>query len=240
MRGYDALVLVDVSRQGGEPGTLYVHRASSRDDVPAEIEDGETHRPARRWTRRRCCASCSAIGGWPGSVAVIACEPGDRRGRRPRADRRRSRRPSSARSRSCSRPSRELRTDAAYPAREGRHARALRRAAPIVDTAVRHAAGRRVTARAPCASGACARSSRPRSPSTSSSSRARPSARARGSSRSSSRRALRCEGCAHAWEIDVPDVPLPALRRRRTWRSLTGEELEVESIEVEEDSACTA
>ena len=24
MRGYDALVLVDVSRQGGEPGTLYV------------------------------------------------------------------------------------------------------------------------------------------------------------------------------------------------------------------------
>ena len=24
MRGYDALVLVDASRQGGEPGTLYV------------------------------------------------------------------------------------------------------------------------------------------------------------------------------------------------------------------------
>ena len=27
MRGYDALVLVDVSRQGGEPGTLYVMEA---------------------------------------------------------------------------------------------------------------------------------------------------------------------------------------------------------------------
>ena len=27
MRGYDALVLIDVSRQGGEPGTLYVMEA---------------------------------------------------------------------------------------------------------------------------------------------------------------------------------------------------------------------
>ena len=28
MRGYDALVLIDVSRQGGEPGTLYVMEAA--------------------------------------------------------------------------------------------------------------------------------------------------------------------------------------------------------------------
>jgi hydrogenase maturation protease len=27
MRGYDALVILDVSRQGGEPGTLYVMEA---------------------------------------------------------------------------------------------------------------------------------------------------------------------------------------------------------------------
>ena len=44
MRGYDALVLVDISRQGGEPGTLYVMEADEdrsrsdrgrRDDQPA-------------------------------------------------------------------------------------------------------------------------------------------------------------------------------------------------------------
>ena len=31
MRGYDALVLVDISRQGGEPGTLYVMEADEED-----------------------------------------------------------------------------------------------------------------------------------------------------------------------------------------------------------------
>ena len=40
MRGYDALVLVDVSRQGGEPGTLYVMEPDE-EDIAAGIEDGE-------------------------------------------------------------------------------------------------------------------------------------------------------------------------------------------------------
>jgi hydrogenase maturation protease len=31
MRGYDALLLIDVSRQGGEPGTLYVMEALEED-----------------------------------------------------------------------------------------------------------------------------------------------------------------------------------------------------------------
>ena len=35
MRGYDALVLVDVSRQGGEPGTLYVMEAEEADVTAA-------------------------------------------------------------------------------------------------------------------------------------------------------------------------------------------------------------
>ena len=41
MRGYDALVLVDVSRQGGEPGTLYVIEPEPEDD----------RRPASRTAR---------------------------------------------------------------------------------------------------------------------------------------------------------------------------------------------
>ena len=40
MRGYDALILVDISRQGGEPGTLYVMEPDE-DDIAAGIEDGE-------------------------------------------------------------------------------------------------------------------------------------------------------------------------------------------------------
>ena len=44
MRGYDALVLIDVSRQGGEPGTLYVMEAP-KEDVEAGIEDGQVINP---------------------------------------------------------------------------------------------------------------------------------------------------------------------------------------------------
>jgi len=39
MRGYDALVLVDISRQGGEPGTLYVMEADEH-EIAAGIEAG--------------------------------------------------------------------------------------------------------------------------------------------------------------------------------------------------------
>src|SRR4029077_5930816 len=39
MRGYDALVLVDISRQRGEPGTLYVMEVDP-DTIEAGIEDG--------------------------------------------------------------------------------------------------------------------------------------------------------------------------------------------------------
>ena len=59
MRGYDALVIVDVSRQGGEPGTLYVIEPDEaevagrdrgrRGDQPAR--DGPAHGAALRQDR---------------------------------------------------------------------------------------------------------------------------------------------------------------------------------------------
>ena len=73
MRGYSALVIVDVSKQGGEPGTLYVIDVE-RDDVPAEIEDGETIDP-HSMDPMTMLRFVRAIGGWPGRVQVIACEP---------------------------------------------------------------------------------------------------------------------------------------------------------------------
>ena len=44
MRGYHALVLIDVSRQGGEPGTLYVIEPDPA-DYARPIEDGEMISP---------------------------------------------------------------------------------------------------------------------------------------------------------------------------------------------------
>ncbi len=73
MRGYDALILVDVSRQGGEPGTLYVMEAD-QDSVGGAIEDGEAIDP-HGMDPQTVLRFVKAVGGWPGKVVVVACEP---------------------------------------------------------------------------------------------------------------------------------------------------------------------
>lgn len=75
MRGYDALVLLDVSRQGGAPGTLYVIEPE-RDEFAGAIEDGEWIDP-HGMDPRTVLRFVSAVGGWPGRVVVVACEPAD-------------------------------------------------------------------------------------------------------------------------------------------------------------------
>jgi hydrogenase maturation protease len=75
MRGYDALVLVDVSRQGGAPGTLYVMEASEA-DVEAGIEDGQVINP-HAMDPQTVLRFVKTIGAWPGKVVVVACEPAD-------------------------------------------------------------------------------------------------------------------------------------------------------------------
>ena len=56
MRGYDALVLLDVTRQGDEPGTLYVIEPER---VRVRRRGSRTARRSTRtgWTRTPCCAS---------------------------------------------------------------------------------------------------------------------------------------------------------------------------------------
>ena len=73
MRGYDALVLVDVSRQGGEPGTLYVMEPSE-DEVAAGIEEGEQIDP-HGMDPQTVLRFVKTMGGWPRKVVVVACEP---------------------------------------------------------------------------------------------------------------------------------------------------------------------
>jgi hydrogenase nickel incorporation protein HypA/HybF len=50
--------------------------------------------------------------------------------------------------------------------------------------------------------------------------------------------ALLCEDCEHAWEIELPFFRCPECGSARA-TVVTGEELEVASIEVEEASECT-
>ena len=75
MRGSDALVILDASRQGGEPGTLSVMEAE-REDFPDAIEDGENIDP-HGMDPKTMLRFVKAVGGWPGKVVIIACEPGE-------------------------------------------------------------------------------------------------------------------------------------------------------------------
>lgn len=75
MRGYDALVILDVSRQGGEPGTLYVMEPEE-DSVQASIEDGEVINP-HSMDPQTVLRFVKSAGAWPARVIVIACEPVD-------------------------------------------------------------------------------------------------------------------------------------------------------------------
>ena len=75
MRGYHALVLIDVSQQGGEPGTLYVIEPDPA-EIEGGIEDGEVINP-HGMDPRPCCASSRRSHGWPGKVVVVACEPAE-------------------------------------------------------------------------------------------------------------------------------------------------------------------
>jgi hydrogenase maturation protease len=75
MRGYDALVLLDASRQGGEPGTLYVLQPQLSDYAGA-IEDGDVINP-HDMDPATVLRFVNAVGGFSGKVVVIGCEPGE-------------------------------------------------------------------------------------------------------------------------------------------------------------------
>ena len=73
MRGYDALVILDVSPQGGAPGTLYVMEPDEA-AVPGGIEDGDVINP-HAMDPQTVLRFVKSVGAWPGRVVVIACEP---------------------------------------------------------------------------------------------------------------------------------------------------------------------
>lgn len=75
MRGYDALILVDSSRRGEKPGTLYVMEPRE-EDFDADLEKGGPIDPhgADPATVLRFVRS---LGAWPAKIIIIGCEPED-------------------------------------------------------------------------------------------------------------------------------------------------------------------
>jgi hydrogenase maturation protease len=73
MYGYDALLMIDISRQGGAPGTLYVMEVDE-DEVDGPIEDGEALNP-HGMDPATVLRFIKLTGGWPGKVVIVACEP---------------------------------------------------------------------------------------------------------------------------------------------------------------------
>ena len=74
MRGYHAMVLVDVSQQGGEPGDVYVIEPDPKEISP--IEDGEAISP-HGMDPQTVLRFVKTVHGWPGKVVVVGCEPAD-------------------------------------------------------------------------------------------------------------------------------------------------------------------
>jgi hydrogenase maturation protease len=73
MYGYDALLMIDISRQGGAPGTLYVMEVDE-DEVPSGVDDGDALNP-HGMDPETVLRFIKLTGGWPGKVVIIACEP---------------------------------------------------------------------------------------------------------------------------------------------------------------------
>jgi hydrogenase maturation protease len=77
MRGYDGLILVDATRQdtGEPPGTLYVME-TEESDVDGSIADGDVLDP-HAMDPGSVLRFVRYVGGWPGRVIVIGCEPAE-------------------------------------------------------------------------------------------------------------------------------------------------------------------
>jgi hydrogenase maturation protease len=73
MYGYDGLVIIDISRQGGSPGTLYLMEVDE-DEVTSGVEDGDALNP-HAMDPETVLRFIKLTGGWPGKVVIVACEP---------------------------------------------------------------------------------------------------------------------------------------------------------------------
>ena len=230
MRGYHALVLVDVSRQGGEPGTLYVMEPDLEEIAPS-IEDGDVINP-HGMDPATVLRFVRAVGGWSRQGRDRRLRAGRRRGPRARA---------LAGARGGGRPGDRAGRRDDRGAADGRGVQELMHelsiAGAVVDTALRHAEDRSVLRRHAA--------DRPAAPGDPGLARVllrdRLARHARGGRAARAGRGAR----ADALRRTAPRVGARASRFRcpqcdGVGEVLAGDELEVDSIEVEEDKECIA
>lgn len=74
MNGYDAILMIDISRQGGEPGTLYVMEVDEDEVASGAVEDGDVLNP-HGMDPETVLRFIKVMGSWPGKVVIVACEP---------------------------------------------------------------------------------------------------------------------------------------------------------------------
>lgn len=72
-KGYRALVLVDISRQGGNAGNLYVMQVDES-QVETDAQNGMMMDP-HGMDPETVLKFIKSTGAWPGKVVVVACEP---------------------------------------------------------------------------------------------------------------------------------------------------------------------
>lgn len=73
MRGYDGLILVDASKRGGAPGSLYVIEPEPA-ALPPDLTQGGPIDP--HWTDAETVLRfVKSLGAWPAIVRIIGCEP---------------------------------------------------------------------------------------------------------------------------------------------------------------------
>ena len=73
MQGYDGLILVDASKRGAAPGTLYVIEPEAG-ALPPDLTQGGPIDP--HWTDTDTVLRfVKSLGAWPATVRIIGCEP---------------------------------------------------------------------------------------------------------------------------------------------------------------------
>lgn len=78
MDGYDALLLLDACRRGGEPGTLYVLEPEiPHVDIMTVAERRDYFADTHYATPIRALALASSVTRLPGMIRIIGCEPGE-------------------------------------------------------------------------------------------------------------------------------------------------------------------
>ncbi len=73
MKGYDGLILLDVSKRGQKPGTLYVLEPDES-EIKSTLEEGDSIDP-HGGDPMTVLRFIKAFGSWPPKVVIVACEP---------------------------------------------------------------------------------------------------------------------------------------------------------------------